>query len=177
MRIRWDGSGANGWRPFFTRSFAHPGLSSVQPEELVYRHSDKATAVELQERLEKLLRDKLMEWRPHRPTRWNRYCTSALKHFLPSLEQGASGPGGNAGRDLAEGHRHELQNLLGDNRISGFPLHMAFSEMGPVVEAVHSTGVHTIQTANVEFALAVYVHPYPNNVLSVWVYLASLVRA
>lgn len=61
-------------------------------------------------------------------------------------------------------------------QISGFPLHMAFSEMGPVVEAVHSTGVHTIQTANVEFALAVYVHPYPNNVLSVWVYLASLVR-
>ncbi|XP_019733890.1 coiled-coil and C2 domain-containing protein 2A isoform X3 [Hippocampus comes] len=177
MRISFDVSRANGWRPFFTRSFAHPGLSSVQPEELVYRHSDKATAVELQERLEKLLRDKLMEWRPHRPTRWNRYCTSALKHFLPSLEQGASGPGGNAGRDLAEGHRHELQNLLGDNRISGFPLHMAFSEMGPVVEAVHSTGVHTIQTANVEFALAVYVHPYPNNVLSVWVYLASLVRA
>ncbi|XP_077440044.1 coiled-coil and C2 domain-containing protein 2A isoform X2 [Vanacampus margaritifer] len=177
MRISFDVSRANGWRPFFTRSFAHPGLNSVQPEELVYRHSDKATAAELQDRLEKLLRDKLMEWRPHRPTRWNRYCTTALKHFLPSLEQSASGVGGGAGRDLAEGHRHELQNLLGDNRISGFPLHMAFSEMGPVVEAVYSTGVHTIQTANVEFSLAVYVHPYPNNVLSVWVYLASLVRS
>ncbi|XP_077389607.1 coiled-coil and C2 domain-containing protein 2A isoform X3 [Festucalex cinctus] len=177
MRISFDVSRANGWRPFFTRSFAHPGLNSVQPEELVYQHADKATAAELQDRLEKVLRDKLMEWRPHRPTRWNRYCTTALKHFLPSLEQGASGAGGGAGRDLAEGHRHELQNLLGDNRISGFPLHMAFSEMGPVVEAVHSTGVHTIQMANVEFALAVYVHPYPNNVLSVWVYLASLVRS
>ncbi|XP_049575241.1 coiled-coil and C2 domain-containing protein 2A isoform X4 [Syngnathus scovelli] len=176
MRISFDVSRANGWRPFFTRSFAYPGLSSVQPEELVYRHSDKATAAELQDRLEKLLRDKLMEWRPHRPTRWNRYCTTALKHFLPSLEQSASGPGGGAGRDIAEAHRHELQSLLGDNRISGFPLHMAFSEVAPVVEAVHSTGVHTIQTANVEFALAVYVHPYPNNVLSIWVYLASLVR-
>lgn len=76
MRISFDVSRANGWRPFFTRSFAHPGLSSVQvtiphlsvrtagdyfimhvlvcigaqPEELVYRHSDKASAVELQER-------------------------------------------------------------------------------------------------------------------------------
>ncbi|XP_061682294.1 coiled-coil and C2 domain-containing protein 2A isoform X2 [Syngnathoides biaculeatus] len=175
MRISFDVSRASCWRPFFTRSFPHPGLSSVQPEELAYRRSDKATAAELQDRLEKLLRDKLMEWRPHRPTRWNRYCTGALKHILPTLEQGAAG--GGAGRDLAEGHRHELQNLLGDNRIWGFPLHMAFSEMAPVVEAVHSTGVHTIHAANAEFALAVYVHPYPNNVLSVWVYLASLVRA
>nr|XP_061790325.1 coiled-coil and C2 domain-containing protein 2A-like [Nerophis lumbriciformis] len=176
MRISFDVSRGVGWRPFFNRFFTHPGLSSVQPEELVYRGSDKTAAVELQERMEKLLRDKVMEWRPQRPTRWNRYCSSALKHFLPSLEQCAVALGSGA-HDLAEGHRHELENLLGDNRISGFPLHMAFSEMGPIVEAVHSTGVHTIQTSNVEFALAVYVHPYPNNVLSVWVYLASLVRS
>ncbi|XP_077464402.1 coiled-coil and C2 domain-containing protein 2A isoform X2 [Stigmatopora argus] len=175
MRINLDVSRTAGWRPFFNRSFAHPGLASVQPEQLAYRSSDKAAAAELQERMEKVLRDKVMEWRPQRPTRWNRYCSSALKHFLPSLEQCAAAPGGVA-HELAEGHRHDLENLLGDNRISGFPLHMPFSEMGPVVEAVHSTGVHTIQTPNVEFALAVYVHPYPNNVLSVWVYLASLVR-
>ncbi|XP_077572874.1 coiled-coil and C2 domain-containing protein 2A [Stigmatopora nigra] len=175
MRINLDVSRAAGWRPFFNRSFAHPGLASVQPEQLAYRNSDKAAAAELQERMEKVLRDKVMEWRPQRPTRWNRYCSNALKHFLPSLEQCAAAPGGVA-HELAEGHRHDLENLLGDNRISGFPLHLPFSEMGPVVEAVHSTGVHTIQTPSVEFALAVYVHPYPNNVLSVWVYLASLVR-
>lgn len=132
-----------------------------------------------------------MEWRPRQPTHWNRYCTSILKQFLPKLEL-------SEGRDTAEEHRQELQNLLGDMRvnqslqpaaaavgqltrlallqISGFPLHQPFSEIRPIVEAVHSTGVHNIQAPNVEFALAVYVHPYPNNVLSVWVYLASLVR-
>lgn len=61
-------------------------------------------------------------------------------------------------------------------QISGFPLHLPFSEIRSIVDAVHSTGVHNVQTPSVEFALAVYVHPYPNNVLSVWVYLASLVR-
>uniref|UniRef100_G3PLT2 Coiled-coil and C2 domain containing 2A n=1 Tax=Gasterosteus aculeatus TaxID=69293 RepID=G3PLT2_GASAC len=61
-------------------------------------------------------------------------------------------------------------------QISGFPLHLPFSEIRPIVEAVHSTGVHNVHASNVEFALAVYVHPYPNNVLSVWVYLASLMR-
>lgn len=52
-----------------------------------------------------------MEWRPRHSTRWNRYCTTALKQFLPKLEQ-------SGGRDMAEAHRHELQSLLGDNRVT-----------------------------------------------------------
>ncbi|XP_056893551.1 coiled-coil and C2 domain-containing protein 2A isoform X4 [Takifugu flavidus] len=169
MRISFDVANGNLWKPFFSRSFSHPGLSSVQPEELVYRRSDKAAAAELQGRIEKIVKEKIMEWRPRQPTHWNRYCTSILKQFLPRLEL-------SEGRDTAEEHRQELQNLLGDMRISGFPLHQPFSEIRPIIEAVHSTGVHNIQAPNVEFALAVHVHPYPNNVLSVWVYLASLVR-
>ncbi|NXY67593.1 C2D2B protein, partial [Glareola pratincola] len=61
-------------------------------------------------------------------------------------------------------------------QVSGFPIHMAYSEVRPLIEAVHSTGVHTIDVSNVEFALAVYIHAYPQNVLSVWIYVASLVR-
>lgn len=61
-------------------------------------------------------------------------------------------------------------------QVSGFPIHMPFSEVRPLIEAVHSTGVHTIDVSNVEFALAVYIHPYPQSVLSVWIYVASLVR-
>ncbi|NXU70143.1 C2D2B protein, partial [Oreotrochilus melanogaster] len=65
---------------------------------------------------------------------------------------------------------------LSSVQVSGFPIHRPFSEVGPLIEAVHSTGVHTISASNVEFALAVYIHPYPQNVLSVWIYVASLVR-
>ncbi|KAM6963078.1 coiled-coil and C2 domain-containing protein 2A [Aplochiton taeniatus] len=169
MRMSFDLTKAKFWKSFFSRTFTQPGLSSVQPEELVYRPSDKAAAAELQDRIEKILKEKIMEWRARQPTRWNRYCTSTLRHFLPKLEL-------SGGRDVADQHRLELQSLLGDYRISGFPLHLPFSEVRPVVEAVHSTGVHHVESSNVEFALAVYVHPYPNNVLSVWVYLASLIR-
>lgn len=179
-------------------------------------------------RIERILKEKIMEWRPRQPTRWNRYCTTTLKQFLPKLEL-------IRGQDVAEGHRHELQSLLGDYRvslkkgvplqeatlshcvvswilspvlkklaesewahfekfisltvffgflffslsfplkISGFPLNLVFSEIRPIIEAVYSTGIHSVQASNVEFALAVYVHPYPNNVMSVWIYLASLV--
>lgn len=61
-------------------------------------------------------------------------------------------------------------------QVSGFPIHMPYSEVRPLIEAVHSTRVHTIDVANVEFALAVYIHAYPQNVLSIWIYVASLVR-
>ncbi|XP_048455338.1 coiled-coil and C2 domain-containing protein 2A isoform X2 [Rhincodon typus] len=170
MRIHFDTSKSNFWKPFFSRSFPFPGLSSVQPEELVYRRTDKAAAVELQDKIEKILKEKIMEWRPRYPTRWNRYCTSTLRQFLPKLELSRGG-------EVGDDHSAELQNLLGDYRISGFPINMAFSELSPIIEAVHSTGVHNTVIPQVEFALAVYVHPYPNNILSVWIYVASLVRS
>ncbi|XP_042564766.1 coiled-coil and C2 domain-containing protein 2A isoform X2 [Clupea harengus] len=169
MRMSFDMTKNKFWKPFFSRAFSYPGLSSVQPEELAYQRTDKAAATELQDRIEKILREKIMEWRPRHPTRWNRYCSSTLRHFLPKLEL-------SGGRDVAEEHRLELQSLLGEYRISGFPIQLPFSEIQPIIEAVYSTGVHTVEMSNVEFALAVYVHPYPNNVLSVWVYLASLIR-
>ncbi|XP_064916643.1 coiled-coil and C2 domain-containing protein 2A isoform X4 [Columba livia] len=169
VRINFDISKPKLWKSFFSRSLPYPGLCSVQPEELVYQPSDKAAAMELQGRIEKILKDKIMEWRPRHLTRWNRYCTSTLRNFLPLLEQ-------NQGKDVEDDHQAELQKQLGDYRVSGFPIHMPFSEVRPLIEAVHSTGVHTIDMANVEFALAVYIHAYPQNVLSVWVYVASLVR-
>ncbi|XP_072192198.1 coiled-coil and C2 domain-containing protein 2A isoform X2 [Excalfactoria chinensis] len=168
-RISFDISKPKLWKPFFSRSLPYPGLCSVQPEELVYQHSDKAAAVELQGRIEKILKEKIMEWRPRHLTRWNRYCTATLRNFLPLLEQ-------NQGKDVEDDHQAELQKQLGDYRVSGFPIHMPFSEVRPLIEAVRSTGVHTIDVPSVEFALAVYVHPYPQNVLSTWIYVASLVR-
>lgn len=67
--------------------------------------------------IEKILKEKIMEWRPRHPTRWNRYCTSTLKQFLPKLEL-------SGGQDMAEGHRHELQSLLGDHRVRLVPVNI-----------------------------------------------------
>lgn len=65
-----------------------------------------------------------MEWRPRHSTRWNRFCTTALKQFLPKLEL-------SGGRDMAEAHRHELQSLLGDNRVSAVKRSRAVSQNRP----------------------------------------------
>ncbi|XP_012668328.1 coiled-coil and C2 domain-containing protein 2A [Otolemur garnettii] len=169
LRINFDVTKPKLWKSFFSRSLPYPGLSSVQPEELIYQRTDEGAAAELQDRIEKILKEKIMDWRPRHLTRWNRYCTSTLRHFLPLLER-------SRGEDVEDTHRTELVRQLGDYRFSGFPLHMPYSEVKPLVDAVYSTGVHNIDVPNVEFALAVYIHPYPKNVLSVWIYVASLIR-
>ncbi|XP_023555355.1 coiled-coil and C2 domain-containing protein 2A isoform X2 [Octodon degus] len=169
LRINFDVTKPKLWKSFFSRSLPYPGLSSVQPEELIYQRTDKAAAAELQDRIEKMLKEKIMDWRPRHLTRWNRHCTSTLRHFLPLLER-------SHGEDVEDDHRAELQRQLGDYRFSGFPLHLSYSEVKPLIEAVYSTGVHNIDVPNAEFALAVYIHPYPKNVLSVWIYVASLIR-
>ncbi|XP_063165692.1 coiled-coil and C2 domain-containing protein 2A isoform X1 [Candoia aspera] len=169
LRINFDVSKPKLWKPFFSRSLPFPGLRSVQPEELFYQNADKAAALHLQSRLEKILKEKIMEWRPSHLTRWNRYSTSALRQFLPLLEK-------HQGKDVEEDHQAELQKQLGDYRVSGFPIHVPFSDVTSIVEAVYSTGVHKTEIPNTEFALAVYVHAYPKHILSVWIYVASLVR-
>lgn len=62
-------------------------------------------------RIEKILKEKMMEWRPRLPTRWNRHYTTTLKQFLPKLEL-------SRGRDMADEHCHELLSLMGEHRVS-----------------------------------------------------------
>jgi coiled-coil and C2 domain-containing protein 2A len=51
---------------------------------------------------------------------------------------------------------------------------MPYSNVQSIVEAVYSTKIFEHPTHEIEFALAVHVHPYPNNILAVWIYLAHL---
>ncbi|EDL94187.1 rCG57684 [Rattus norvegicus] len=66
--------------------------------------------------------------------------------------------------------------LFNDKNVTGFPIQMPYTDVQAVIDAVYQTGVHSSEFPQTEFALAVYIHPYPNNILSVWIYLASLAR-
>ena len=61
-------------------------------------------------------------------------------------------------------------------QLTGFPINLPYTELEPLVEAVFATGVHSNESNDVEFALAVHIHAYPSSVLSVWIYVASLMR-
>ncbi|CAH6958631.1 Cc2d2b [Phodopus roborovskii] len=168
MAVHFDYSKESFWKQLLPKDFQGTKAQSVQPEEIVYCDTNKGMVEDLKSRMERTLKCKMMEWRPKHPTRWNRQCTSILRQILPKLEFYTG--------SFASFEDSELERLLQFYWVTGFPIQMPYTDVQSVIDAVYQTGIHSSEFPQTEFALAVYIHPYPNNILSVWVYLASLAR-
>ncbi|XP_062832203.1 protein CC2D2B isoform X2 [Anolis carolinensis] len=142
---------------------------TVQPKKIHYIPTDESLIEELQNRIEKTLKNKIMEWRSQHPTRWHRQCTNVLRQLLPKLEF-------RNGHTAKEKEENYLETFHEHYWVTGFPIQMLYLDVQSITEAVYQTGIHSSEVPNTEFALAVYIHPYPNNMLSVWIYLVSLIR-
>uniref|UniRef100_A0A8D0C515 Coiled-coil and C2 domain containing 2B n=1 Tax=Salvator merianae TaxID=96440 RepID=A0A8D0C515_SALMN len=169
MSVSFDISKECLWKQLLLYNVRDLKTQTVQPEEIFYDPTDELLVVELQNRIEKALKSKIMEWRAQQPTRWHRQCTSVLRQILPSLEFRS----GNAAKEkegncLEAFHEHYW--------VTGFPIQMAYLDLQSITEAIYQTGIHSSEVPSTEFALAVYIHPYPSNMLSVWIYLVSLVQ-
>jgi len=53
---------------------------------------------------------------------------------------------------------------------------MPYSTVKTIVDTVYSTKIFEHPTYDIEFALAVHIYPYTNNILAVWIYLAHLLK-
>ena len=99
----------------------------------------------------------------------------------------AGGGGMAPGSALALAAERPLSQLAGayGGSVVGFPLHFSDAgdqrllegadEANPLLQAVRHTRVHESDEPRAVFALAVYIHPYPNRMGSVWLYIACLV--
>ncbi|OAF71700.1 Coiled-coil and C2 domain-containing protein 2A [Intoshia linei] len=167
--VDFNTSNIKKWTPFFNRKFPNNGISSIQPKFINYSKSDTSGAINLQYSLEQKLKEKVMQWRPKYITRWNRHCIHTFRTLLQKLEE-------NNGIGNYDEHSEELSTILASYKLSGFPINIKYLDEESLIENVYSTGVYDVDNQDVEFALAIYVHPYPNNIMSVWVYIASMIR-
>ncbi|XP_060098642.1 protein CC2D2B [Heteronotia binoei] len=169
MYVSFDVTKEGFWKQFLPYNFQDAKTQTVQPEEILYTPTNESLVEELQNRIEKTLKTKMMEWRSQQPTRWHRQCTNILRQILPKLEL-------RNGNIATEKEETDLEALLEHYWVTGFPIQMPYLNVPSVIEAVYQTGIHSSEVPNTEFALTVHIHPYPSNVLSVWIYLVSLVR-
>ncbi|KAF6316981.1 coiled-coil and C2 domain containing 2B [Rhinolophus ferrumequinum] len=169
MAVHFDYSKESFWKQLLPKNFRGTQTQSIQPEEIFYSDTNKSMVEDLKNRIERTLKCKIMEWRSKQPTRWNRQCTFILRQILPKLELGT-------GSFVSSEAENEFERLLQFYRVAGFPIQMPYTDVQSVIDAVYQTGIYSSEFPQTEFALAVYIHAYPNNILSVWVYLASLVR-
>ncbi len=86
-RLKWDFAQSGDWLPLFGGNVSNPGLPSIQPSELVYAQKDHRAAKQLRERIERSLRDNLMNLRKkmNQRTTMNFQGNAILRKLLPSL--------------------------------------------------------------------------------------------
>ncbi|KAG8187652.1 hypothetical protein JTE90_005504 [Oedothorax gibbosus] len=166
-RINFDLNRTSDWKPFFNRSFPNPGLRSIQPSSLTYTTTDPEYVEKLQESIEKCLKESVEKWRKNMTTVWNKKCNKVLYKVLKKLER-------NVGRTASDDSLQELEHMMDQFKMDGFPLTMPYTDTESVIETVFATGIHLTEDATAEFSVAVYIHPYPCCILAVWVYVAVL---
>ena len=176
-RLRWDLGNNKDWSPLFQSGVSPAPLSSLQPDQIHLSQIDHRAAKTLKDKIEKTLRDTIMNLRRkiNLRTSLNFQGKAVLTKLLPGLESARLNTTSH-GRGLTQEHLSELQRIMSSHKVCGFPLHFGYSDMETITEAVKATGVHLDRDPAVEFSLAVMVEPYPGSVMSVWVYVASIVR-
>jgi hypothetical protein len=173
-RMEWNILNTKFWRPFFNKKFPKPAdLSSIQPEILYYKESTYDIYI-LEKAIHQVITLNFEKWRTRFATIWNRHVSRLLNTLLKKLEEGKL-----EGKDMSK-HWHksiegeEMTRLRKIYDISGVPINLSLTDFGPIIEAVHATSIHENLENSVEFALAVYCTNYPNNIVSVWIFIASL---
>ncbi|CAH2235495.1 jg1854 [Pararge aegeria aegeria] len=121
--------------------------------------------------LETKIKNKIQKWRSHIKTIWNRYCSTLLREMLPHWEYWSFNP-----TETRTSPGHRLKQFMATYKMFGFPLNMAYLNSKLIISRIKSTAIHINDDPNAEFGLGVEVYAYPNNVLSVWVFLASIIR-
>ena len=175
----WTNPGfhADIWKPFFgpkgfNRDKKNQLLATVQVAKLCYRPTNRDLVVQLEAEIQETLKSTIRRQRSRQyVTAFNNDVGFRLRKMLERCEacQGA-------GLDPTKesDFMRDLQPLMQQKRVFGVPLHMTYTDMEPIVEAVLNTHIHWNAHPKVEFGLAIYLYAYPNDVISVWVYLASL---
>ncbi|XP_023937701.2 coiled-coil and C2 domain-containing protein 2A [Bicyclus anynana] len=125
----------------------------------------------LRETLETKIKNKIQKWRSHVKTIWNRYCSTLLREMLPHWEYWSFNPA-----EIQPNPGNRLKQFMATYKMYGFPLNVPYLNSKLIISRIKSTAIYINDDPNVEFGLGIEVYGYPNNVLSVWVFLASITR-
>ncbi|XP_055354608.1 coiled-coil and C2 domain-containing protein 2A-like [Paramacrobiotus metropolitanus] len=169
--MQWQLHLAAHWKPLWSSSKERPAnIFTLQPETFTYIDTPAHRKHELEIVLTNKITVAIMEKRSRYVTRWNVECSRRLYHLLDTMEVDRNKA------DAAQYHEQQLRDLLLLYDIYGFPLNLSLGNPDDVVDAVISTGIHQVDSNDLELSLAVNFTLYPHSVVSVWIYLAVLKR-
>ena len=108
--------------------------------------------------------------RDQQRTTWNRDFGLLLRRALEQCERAVCS---NA-QERFDGVIDDLMRAYPTHRMYGTPFCVPFKDVDHVVAEVKIQECYLTENPNTEFALSVYVVPYPNQLKAVWVMLALI---
>ncbi len=165
------------WKPFFTEvnSAHNPNdFATVQTDQLYYAPTPASASLELETRIEAALGKAVEGARTRFVTQWDMACSRTLKVLLRDFELDKLGE---VPFSLKK-HNEALGSFWTLYHMHGSPMNRPFStnqqSVDSIISAVLATGTHLSEDDDCRFAKAVYVSPYANRIMSVWIYFICL---
>ncbi|KAH9516236.1 Coiled-coil and C2 domain-containing protein 2A [Dermatophagoides farinae] len=190
--ISYDLHRTNRWQPLFNprnQSASVQNLDiSIQPQTINYGsiRSDWAKLFEI--KVETYLREQFMSWRRHQTgsyTQFNRFCMQIIKQLLPELERHTVLIDGNRSyssklAELEDLIQRNLKQILDVYEMISYPLNIvghSAADLDQLSRLIYATNLHLTHFGHpnqVEYVISCYVHPYPSDLFSLWIFLAAL---
>ena len=194
--IEYDLDNKKHWKPFLTKKNSKKlfpdGVDPIQAEELIYVGDTRENLTHLEDDIRTYISQKFADARVNHYTRWNHTCNERLNKYVLSFEKykrETSCPPlstmrqapwkGEAKTEINinqvfDSLTNEINESIRAKKPYGFPINLTFVSLDQLWEEVKSTGIHNTYSDSVEFIMSVGIYPYPNNINSVWIYLAAL---
>lgn len=157
------------WFPLFSRRVPAP-QSGVQKLDYAYKRSYELS--QLQKHIERKIMKKISAWRTTRKTIWNRAFQPRLHKILCDMEDLSTFSRGRYDEPIFS---EQLEREFPNYRLYGFTLNFAYTNLAAISERIRTSCIHYNHDASVEFCVAVHLHAHANDVLSVWLFLLSMV--
>ena len=172
-RMEFDLNNRAHWLPFFSEKFPLPhGYNAIQPT-VTYIPTAKSDVDGLERQILETIKIDMKEWRSKSyQTYLNQSAARDMRRALESFEAHKRGQEGYSEYD----HLANLKKWTTTYAMTGYPLNFPFADVKTISYAVKDTGLHLNENPTVKFAVTVKCFAYSCGVISVWVYVAALIR-
>lgn len=144
-------------------------IMTMQEENLHFTSPDIYRARDIQAELSESIQNAIRGWR-RRTTSFRSDVGTKIAYTTEKLEHARM-----SGRQISKADITLSESITKTREVFGFTLHMPFTSIKNLLARVEATEIYRNNNPRVEFAVAVSAFPYPGGVISLWVYVCSLV--
>ena len=169
-KLDWNFSDKSKWFPFFTQDFPKTNLASPQDSNLTYFEKKDDEARRTERYLKNEITAAVEKFRNHQKTSWNYNFSDTLKSTLKECEKAAM-------NNTMGNFSSQMERISSDfsrYRINGGPFCMPYTNVDAILDEIKRQEIWKTESPKVEFACAVDVIAYPNDLLIAWIVIATL---